>query len=62
MVTHDVMEALLLADRIIVMEAGVILADATPHALLSDQAPPAVRALMETPRRQAARVEALAHG
>ena len=62
MVTHDVMEALLLADRIIVMDAGAILADDTPSALLSDKAPPSVRALMETPRRQAARVEALAHG
>ncbi len=62
MVTHDVMEALLLADRIIVMEAGAIVADGTPGDLLSDQADPTVRALMETPRRQAARVEALALG
>ena len=60
MVTHDVMEALLLADRIVVMEAGAVIADGPPGALLADHADPRVRALTETPRRQAARVEALA--
>jgi osmoprotectant transport system ATP-binding protein len=60
MVTHDVMEALLLADRIVVLEAGRIVADDTPAALLADHPEPAVRALMETPRAQARRVEALA--
>ena len=62
MVTHDVMEALLLADRIVVMDAGRILADGTPSELLSARADPVVRSLMETPRRQAERVEALAKG
>ena len=62
MVTHDVMEALLLADRIVIMAAGKIIADAPPGVLLADYPDPAVRALMETPRRQAARVEALARG
>jgi osmoprotectant transport system ATP-binding protein len=62
MVTHDVMEALLLADRIVVMEAGAVLADDTPGALLADHPHPRVRQLMETPRRQAARLEALAAG
>jgi osmoprotectant transport system ATP-binding protein len=60
MVTHDVMEALLLADRIVVMEAGRVLADGAPGVLLNDDADPVVRDLMETPRRQARRVEALA--
>ena len=62
MVTHDVTEALLLADRIVVMEAGAILADNRPGVLLADHAEPAVRALMETPRRQARRLEDLARG
>lgn len=60
MVTHDVMEALLLADRILVMDAGRVLADATPGELLRDHPDPVVAALMETPRRQARRLEAMA--
>jgi len=55
MVTHDITEAVLLADRMVIMDAGAIRADGTPAALLA--APdPVVRALMETPRRQAERV------
>ena len=50
MVTHDVWEALLLADRIVVMDQGKVLADATPAALLAGHADERVRALMETPR------------
>ena len=60
MVTHDVMEALLLADRILVMDAGQVLADGTPRDLLRDHPEPVVAALMETPRRQARRLETLA--
>ena len=59
MVTHDVMEALLLADRIVVLDKGAILADGSPGELLADYPDPIVRSLMETPRRQAERVEAL---
>jgi osmoprotectant transport system ATP-binding protein len=59
MVTHDVMEALLLADRIVVLDKGEVLADGAPSELLADHPDPAVRSLMETPRRQAERVEAL---
>jgi len=59
MVTHDVWEALLLADRILVMSEGKVLADAAPSTLLAGHADPRVRALMETPRRQAERVRAL---
>jgi osmoprotectant transport system ATP-binding protein len=62
MVTHDVWEALLLADRIVVMHAGKVLADATPAALLAGHPDERVRALMDTPRRQAARVQALEAG
>ena len=60
MVTHDVWEALLLADRIVVMDAGAILADAPPAALLAGHPDARVQALMETPRRQAERVRAMA--
>ncbi len=60
MVTHDVTEALLLADRIIVLEEGRIIADGPPASLLRENSHPGVRALMETPRRQAERVRALA--
>ena len=35
MVTHDMAEALLLADRVLVMDAGKIVADETPQALAS---------------------------
>jgi osmoprotectant transport system ATP-binding protein len=59
MVTHDVLEAVLLADRIIVMDAGQIIADDSPHVLLQGHADERVRALMDTPRRQAARVRDL---
>jgi osmoprotectant transport system ATP-binding protein len=62
LVTHDVTEALLLADRIVVMDAGHIIADDTPAALLGERQEPAVRALMDTPRRQAQAVEVLARG
>jgi osmoprotectant transport system ATP-binding protein len=59
MVTHDVLEAVLLADRIVVMRAGKIVADGTPHELLRDHADAGVRELMDMPRRQAARVRFL---
>ena len=58
MVTHDVQEAILLADRIVIMKSGRVLADAAPRALMS-AADPEVKALMDMPRRQAARVNAL---
>ena len=62
MVTHDVWEALLLADRIVVMDAARVLADATPAALLAGHSDARVRTLMETPRRQVERVRALETG
>jgi len=62
MVTHDVWEALLLADRIVVLDAGRIIADGAPAELAREQADPTVRALMETPRRQVERVQALTQG
>ncbi|MFO1013398.1 MAG: ABC transporter ATP-binding protein [Caulobacteraceae bacterium] len=62
MVTHDVMEALLLADRIVVLNDGKIIADAAPRDLLAGHPDPAVRALTETPLRHARAVAALSGG
>jgi osmoprotectant transport system ATP-binding protein len=62
MVTHDVWEALLLADRIVVLADGRVLADAPPARLLAGHDDPRVQALMETPRRQAERVRAMSEG
>jgi osmoprotectant transport system ATP-binding protein len=59
MITHDVIEAVLLADRIAVIHDGRIAAYGTPHDLMSDATSPDVRALMDMPRRQAERLTAL---
>jgi osmoprotectant transport system ATP-binding protein len=58
MVTHDMAEAVLLADRIVVLARGRILADGQPAELLSERVDPEVRALLEAPRRQARRLQA----
>ena len=58
MVTHDLGEALLLADRIVVLIDGRVRADAAPAALL-DNADPDVRALFEVPLAQARQLAAL---
>ena len=59
MVTHDMAEALLLADRVVVLIDGRIRADASPSQLISAEADPEVRALVEVPRRQARRLAEL---
>lgn len=56
MVTHDMAEAVLLADRIVVLKSGRIVADGTPAELLARAEDPEARALLEAPRRQAARL------
>jgi osmoprotectant transport system ATP-binding protein len=58
-VTHDMSEALLLGDRIAVMDAGRLLQVGTPRELLTAPADEVVRQMVETPRRQAAAVDAL---
>lgn len=59
MVTHDMTEALLMADRIAVMSGGRILQLDTPHRLLSSPEDEYVEALMQSPRRQMDRLEEL---
>ena len=58
MVTHDMAEAVLLADRIVVLREGRIVADGAAAELLAKTADPDVRALLEAPRRQAERLRA----
>ncbi len=60
MVTHDMAEALLLADRVLVMAAGSVVADATPAQLLAGGGGDGAQALVRVPRRQAERLAALA--
>jgi osmoprotectant transport system ATP-binding protein len=58
MITHDMTEAILLADRIAVMRSGKLLAQGTPVELAqSDDA--YVLELLRTPRRQAERLNVL---
>jgi osmoprotectant transport system ATP-binding protein len=59
MITHDMLEALLLADRIAVIRNGRIVADGTPQALMNADQDDYVRELMATPRRQAERLRKL---
>ncbi len=59
MVTHDMTEALLLADRIAVMREGRLLRLGTPHELLTEPDDAYVAKLMATPKQQADRLEAL---
>jgi osmoprotectant transport system ATP-binding protein len=58
MITHDMTEAILLADRIAVMRAGRLLAEGTPSEL-SDSGETYVGELLRTPRRQAERLKVL---
>jgi osmoprotectant transport system ATP-binding protein len=58
-VTHDMQEALLLADRVIVVRAGRIVADATPVDLMRGHADADVAAMIAAPRRQAERLAAM---
>ena len=60
MVTHDMAEALLLADRVLVMDAGRIVADESPHALLTGAGGAIAQDLVGVPRQQAQRLAELA--
>ena len=62
MVTHDMTEALLLADRILVLDGGRIVADARPAEIARGHPDARVRALVEVSTRQAARLADLVAG
>lgn len=56
MVTHDMAEALLLADRVLVMSFGELVADHTPRELLAGQGGDIAQGLVAVPRQQAERL------
>ncbi len=58
MITHDMTEALLLADRIAVMHLGRLIAEGLPREL-SNSTDAYVGELLNTPRRQAERLQEL---
>ena len=58
MITHDMTEAILLADRVAVMRTGRLLAQGTPAELFRS-GDPYVSELLRTPRRQAERLNVL---
>jgi osmoprotectant transport system ATP-binding protein len=58
MITHDMVEALDLADRIAVLQAGAVVAEGSPASLIDHQHP-YVRELMQAPRKIARRIEDL---
>ena len=61
MVTHDMAEALILADRVLVMDRGRIVADADPRRrLLAGEGGAVADALVAVPRDQARRMRELA--
>jgi osmoprotectant transport system ATP-binding protein len=61
-VTHDIFEALLLADRIAVMKDGALLQIGTPRELWAAPADGYVESLLSTPRRQAQAISELTGG
>ena len=60
LVTHDMLEALLMADRIIVMKAGEVVQSGTPHDLMAAPASSYVSELLETPMRQMQQLDEVA--
>ena len=59
LVTHDMAEAMLLADRVIMLASGKIVADATPADLAAGRGGAEAEALVAVPREQARRIAEL---
>jgi osmoprotectant transport system ATP-binding protein len=62
MITHDMLEAVMLADRIAVLNHGKLIEEGTPHKLMTAAETDYVRELMQMPRTQAARLRKLMEG
>jgi osmoprotectant transport system ATP-binding protein len=59
MVTHDMTEALLLADKIAVIDKGRLLQLGTPHELMTEPADEYVQTLVKMPKERADELESL---
>lgn len=59
MVTHDMAEALLLADRVLVLDRGQVVADCTPEQLVRGEGGEIAQGLVAVPREQAERLAAM---
>jgi osmoprotectant transport system ATP-binding protein len=59
LVTHDMTEALLMGNRIIVMREGRVVGQGAPAEILRDPGDPYVAQLMESPKRHAERLAAI---
>ena len=60
LVTHDMTEAMLLADRIVLMREGRLVQAGTPRQLLQNTADEFVSAMIDSPRRRARLLEKIA--
>ena len=56
---HDMLEAVLLADRIAILHDGKLIEQGTPHKLMTAAEHDYVRSLMQAPRKQADRLQSL---
>jgi len=61
-VTHDMAEALLLADRILVMDKGMLVADEIPQSLLGGRGGEVAQNLVAVPREQAKKLAQMEAG
>jgi osmoprotectant transport system ATP-binding protein len=62
MITHDMLEAVLLADRIAILHEGKLIEQGTPRKLMTAPEHEYVRSLMQAPRTQADRLQGLMDG